>query len=141
MTIQKGAAMSKKAWRMDEEDKVILGRYIIDTIMADGQFPKTAEEGRKLIYEKIKENRGKEKADEFFNGAVNGVKFIQNEANGTMHIAVPPREAVKEKYANNYTSGYEIPKTYKEIADGSSDLTNKEMYEFRIGDYTISHCG
>ncbi len=126
--------MSNKAWRMDEEDKIKVGKYIIDTIMADGEFPKTAEEGKQVLNSIIGD-----KDESFFEGEVSGVLFLENDANGIMHIAVPPRQAVKDRYYN--VGEYEVPETYKNIVNGNSKLSKEETYQFRIGDYTISHCG
>jgi len=126
--------MSLKAWRMTEEDKIKVGKYILDTIAADGVFPKTACEGKQKL----------EELGVVFEGDVTGVQFHENDANGLMHIAIPPREAVKDRYSN--ADYYVIPQTYIDIANTDttscgSNLTKKQIYEFRIGDYTISHCG
>lgn len=124
--------MANKAWRMNEEDKIKVGEYILDTIKNNGEFPRTARDGKAIM----------DKLCIQFEGDVTGVLFHENDADGLMHVAVPPREIILEMIEKYENYPYKIPETYVELANGTSSLPDeKKAYAFRIGDYTISHCG
>ena len=62
----------------------------------------------------------------------------------TWNIRLPPKEMVQETLdeveANPESEFYTLPDFYKRrLVDGEIE-TNKEFFEFRVGDYLVAHC-
>ena len=127
--------MSEHAWKLTQDQKILVGRAIVEAIDKNEPLPSSPAEGKAWLLAK-----GLEFVDGP-NGVPTGVQFNQSDKNTIMYIAVPPRTAIKAALADVRNSGqYDIPITYRLIASNNPGLTELDQFYFRVGDYTMAHC-
>lgn len=122
------------AWLLTEAVKVKMGRIFVE-IATDPEkkkrFPCTPEEGLQFLQD----------AAIGVKPEVQKVSFHVSEI-PHMHITIPPVESINAalEIIRDNELPYGIPDTYRQIADGSTELSREEQFYFRVGDYTMTHC-
>ncbi len=79
-----------------------------------------------------------------FTGDIDDVEFHQSTPRH-MHLALPPKEFLQKGVnfvKDPATAGqYRVPPQYADFQLQTQDaLAPEDMYNFRIGDYSLSHC-
>lgn len=118
----------------DAATKIAIGRLVIKLVIDGMPIPETAEERLALL-----EAHGIR-----FNGDTDDVE-IHRSTPSHMHLTLPPREYLErglDKLADPERSkGYRVPREYADFhLQSENSLDPLTMYQFRIGDYTLSHC-
>ena len=139
--------MATNAWQLNREIREKIGELLVDICLGKETLPKGEAAGKAALQAK----------GVVFTDDVKGVLFHQNETDGVMHIAVPPKSRVQDmldfaegdpKKVADYIPFGQYDAIRNIIPQGSSNPPTdaekeaaKQALYFRIGDYTISHCG
>lgn len=125
----------RHAWELADPEVVQnIGKLIVRLVLSGADIPCTAEGRIKLL----KEN------GLVFTGPIDDVEIHKSTARH-MHLALPPKKYLKKGVAlvtNPDTADqYRVPRQYSDFHMQTIDaLDPLDMYYFRIGDYSLSHC-
>lgn len=118
--------------RMNILDYQALGRLIIkwatDPASRPGTLPDFLEATHGIIEQPLPDS-------------IKGLQFVQSNME-VLLIRLPPAELVEDTL-NNIARGsgrYPLPDFYAEHILHGQHVNMKDLFEFRVGDYTIAHC-
>jgi hypothetical protein len=116
----------------DPNLKVNIGKLIVELVLGGKSIPDTPEKRIEML-----------KAYGIqFSGPVHDVEIHQSTPEH-MHLTLPPRVFLERgvDLVQNNPEAYRPPPEYRDYTMQTVDaLETKEMYYFRLGDYTLSHC-